>query len=46
MVLRFLCLTRNFVHFSTKSFLFGFLIFECRIINVVTNTAADVFLDI
>ena len=28
-VLKFLNLTRNFVHFSTKSFLIGFLFFEC-----------------
>ena len=28
------------------SFLTGFIIFECRIINVVANAAADTFLDI
>ena len=31
---------------STKSFLISFLFFECRIINVVANTAANMFLDI
>ena len=35
-----------FVHFSTKSFLIGFLFLECRISNVVANIAADMFLDI
>ena len=29
-----------------KSFLIGFLFFECRIINVVAKLAADTFLDI
>ena len=29
-----------------KSFLSSFLFFESRIINLVTNTAADMFLDI
>ena len=36
----------KFVHFSTTSFLISFLFFECRIINVVTNIAADMFRDI
>ena len=31
---------------STKSFLIGFLFFECSIINVVAVTAADMFLDV
>ena len=42
----FLISQKNFVHFSTKSFLIGFLFFEYRIIKVVANTAADMFLDI
>ena len=36
----------NYTFFVTESFYVGFLFFECRIIDVVTNTAADMFLDI
>ena len=32
--------------FGIKSFLIGFSFFEWRIINVVPNTATDMFLDI
>ena len=43
---KFLDLTWNFVHLSTKNFLIGFLFVECRIINVVANTATNMFLAI
>ena len=33
----------KFVNFSTK---IGFLLFACKILNVVANTAAGMFLDI
>ena len=36
----------NFFHFNSESFFICFLFFECRIIDVVANAAADMFLDI
>ena len=41
---KFLSLISNFDYLSTKGFLIGFLFSQCRIINVVANTAADMFL--